>query len=666
MTRLDWYPEPFSPTGNLTSEGARRQLGRSHLGPLDLLVRESMQNSWDACVPGNSLSYRIDLQKLDAARREVMKTEVFHDGPANIGLSCLWEGEISNVLIISDRGTSGLTGPARADRVKPDTQERDFVDFIFNLGQPRDTDFGGGTYGYGKSVLYNISAISTIIVHSRTAYEGRRISRLIGVGLGPQYENFTGRHWWGRRGDDGVIEPVIGSDADRLADSLGFPSFGDQETGTSIMITLPDLGISSLCPDDEDVERTADEFMADLGASLLWNFWPKLLASNPSDRRVKITIAKDTTELTLPSPDRHPAFFGFRKAMEAVRRARSDADYRPDEAGQRVIDIGSGRPKKHLGLVSLCRFPGLPAAPPGSAEARSFETLIERLIWQRAPFADLCSHVALMRDAELVVRYEAGRPSGEGHYAGVFVTDRDSDVDHAYAEAEPPAHDDWEPSGLKPPASTFVRVGLERVREAIKSFATPLSELSRDGNDIHLGGISERLAGLVAPTSGSGYEIQTVRRPSRTINPGKPDDHPTERGGGGGEGGNVPEKDTRNVREPLPRLMIQTSGQLEMFGGRRALRVPFEVDTRGSVKTFGLRVLYDVRTADETTTESDSPLGVEKAEVLGWFDPAGEKCGIGPEISLSDELSGQWSVVVSIPGDVLLGVSLEAFRIGPA
>ena len=48
MRRLDLYSEPFSPNGNVTSEGVLNQLGRPDLDIHSLLVRETVQNSWDA------------------------------------------------------------------------------------------------------------------------------------------------------------------------------------------------------------------------------------------------------------------------------------------------------------------------------------------------------------------------------------------------------------------------------------------------------------------------------------------------------------------------------------------------------------------------------------------------------------------------------------------
>lgn len=52
------------------------------------------------------------------------------------------------LLVISDRGTSGLDGPVRADLPVGKGEKRNFVDFLRNVGQPPSAEGGGGTFGY--------------------------------------------------------------------------------------------------------------------------------------------------------------------------------------------------------------------------------------------------------------------------------------------------------------------------------------------------------------------------------------------------------------------------------------------------------------------------------------------------------------------------------------
>ena len=45
---MDWHPEKYSATGNIAGKGNQKLLGKPTLDPLELMVREAVQNSWDA------------------------------------------------------------------------------------------------------------------------------------------------------------------------------------------------------------------------------------------------------------------------------------------------------------------------------------------------------------------------------------------------------------------------------------------------------------------------------------------------------------------------------------------------------------------------------------------------------------------------------------------
>ena len=61
------------------------------------------------------------------------------------------------MLFVTDRGTEGLGGPTRADEVH-EGESHDYVSFVLNVGEPRDTKLGGGTYGFGKAVFFLASS----------------------------------------------------------------------------------------------------------------------------------------------------------------------------------------------------------------------------------------------------------------------------------------------------------------------------------------------------------------------------------------------------------------------------------------------------------------------------------------------------------------------------
>src|SRR5690606_40680361 len=79
------------------------------------------------------------------------------------------------VLEICDFNSTGLGGPTSADVVSEADEPQDFINFIRNVGMARDTHHGGGTYGYGKTSLYAMSACSTILVDTQTFSDGRPV-----------------------------------------------------------------------------------------------------------------------------------------------------------------------------------------------------------------------------------------------------------------------------------------------------------------------------------------------------------------------------------------------------------------------------------------------------------------------------------------------------------
>src|SRR3954469_23084283 len=117
MRPLDLQSERYSPTGNLASVGVLNQLGRPVMDRLTLMLREAVQNSWDARVSQTEpVRFGLTSYLLNDEQRDLMLTTVFCHVPDNLGLRKLAGREDSlGVLVIHDRGTSGLGGPTRAD-----------------------------------------------------------------------------------------------------------------------------------------------------------------------------------------------------------------------------------------------------------------------------------------------------------------------------------------------------------------------------------------------------------------------------------------------------------------------------------------------------------------------------------------------------------------------
>ncbi len=437
----------------MAAEGFKRLLGRPNHSLLQTLIREGIQNVLDAARDDTGPSVLIRLRSLTASQRSVLSEQVLAELPqdettrANID-TALAKPRL-RVLELCDFGTEGLSGPTRADILHAGDESLNFVNFLRNVGAARDTHQGGGTYGYGKSSLYSMSSCSTIIVDTRTRCGGHDERRLMGCHLGEAFDakandgsrrRFTGRHWWGVLDGLDSVEPLTDSAATALSGEIGMPPRDTSQTGTSILIVDPLL-------ENDDSRAVID----DVVETVLWNFWPRMTATTPANRKIKVKVELEGAEIRIPEPEHFPPLDLFAAAMAAHRTGSNE-----------LQPIWCGRPKTHLGNLAIQKGLRATRRPPATHE--------ESVIPKQA------CHIALMRPVELVVKYVAGEPYPDTRFewAGVFVCSDNDEVETAFALAEPPAHDDWVPDNLpRGHEKTFVRVALRQIDELARTHANP-------------------------------------------------------------------------------------------------------------------------------------------------------------------------------------------------
>ena len=128
--------------------------------------------------------------------------------------------------------------------------------------------------------------------------------------------------------------------------------------------------------------------------------------------------------------------------------------------------------------------------------------------YPRPPRAESSAHsIALMRQAELVVKYYERRELDvEGlQWAGVFKPVMD--VDDSFAMAEPPAHDDWVPNTMgDPDRKREVNVALKRIKEAADTYLMPRSanQPQSDTPPVTAVHVADMLADLLSGLEGTG------------------------------------------------------------------------------------------------------------------------------------------------------------------
>ena len=517
------------------------------------------------------------------------------------------------MLVVSDRGTTGLGGPTRADVETDDDGPRDFVAFVRNVGEPRDKELGAGTFGFGKTIFYLLSRAASIIVYTRCRTDGGLESRFIGCAVGRSFRvvrggvlrPHTGRHWWGVE-RDGVQEPALNAQADEIAATFGLEPFAQDDTGTSIVVIDPAF------------EEPAEDVRA-IACAIAWHAWPKMLSEAEA---MQFRTSWNGDEIPIPDPERTPPLDAFAAAYRRVRTGEPLDCYKPPQ---------------RLGRLALHRQPirsQMPDYPKG------FEP----------PLQSPAHHVALLRAPHFVVKYHPGDPlAGDvAEYAGVFIAEEG--IDDVFAESEPPTHDDWVARQLKGAARTFVNTTYTRLNERLRSFARPVTGEVVGTGGVPLGAASAQFASLVASapsTGGAGRDVGGAAG-GRAAGGG------TVGGSGSpGDGGTTGVGGTSGARGRLEEV---GDPEYATFADEPAVLFAFRV--RRAAAAPGVRAPASVGVDENLSTETDAPVGSEQPRVLGWIGPEGDTHP-GEALPTDGRIGQVWRVAVAPAPDSVTTASLK-------
>jgi len=418
--------------GTINSRGVLRLLNNAETDRLDVMLREAVQNSWDARIDKNG-SIRFGIRGYNFAEKEYNTLKkILNSGEKGRDTLKKIDGNLF-CIELADRGTTGLTGTS--DYLHEPEKPSNFRKFVFETGQDIDPgpNKSGGTYGYGKASFFAISRIGMICAYTKIRLGNCDETRFIMIRMNPDED--PGRYWWGEvaqtsggRQAAGGIGPVTDSEADALALGLGMTGFSSGEYGTDILIFSP-INDSDKGNDDHSdrvTEISRQEF-EELAASVTKWFWPKFLDRDNPDIKFSIKFKNET--LKIPDPDNTYPYYHF---AEAYRNYKKGINGITPEEGE-LYQIRCERPAVNLGTLSLVT------------------------VRDTGRKSGLENCVAMMRDVEFVVYYR--KPSGiytdeqsGGHkffMCGVFRTDDDAapadrkagDVGRAFRYAENQLYD---------------------------------------------------------------------------------------------------------------------------------------------------------------------------------------------------------------------------------
>jgi hypothetical protein len=441
-------------------------------------------------------------------------------------------------------------------------------------------------------------------------------------------KRYTGRHWWGRKGAGNVVDPVTGRDAHDAALALGLRAFEKEETGTTILILLPDFD-----------GREPEDALRFIGSAILRSFWPKMVDGPRGGPTMSFELSWNDVPIAMPKPQDVPPLDGFVKAFAnlTAHLGGRKIPYPPHS----LHPVSSQRPIKQLGTLSLVRFPPSPRLP-GTDVATD----------EGGPFTGPSRHTALLRGPHFVVNYLDGPPVPYEHaeYAGVFIAS--DDAEEAFARSEPPTHDDWSPDMLDNRNDrVFVRVAIRRIKDAMLEFTGAQTIPRGSEGSVPLGAFSDLLGGLIPAERGTGARPNGGLGTNTATLAGSDNMGDRTHANGSAE---APDDRTERAR-----VRILEATEPETVSGVPAFTVKFDLDPR--VRTVPVKVsALPMVVLEEGSVETEPPAGSQRPRVLAWSNSAGRVIGRNDQIEIPADDTGPWSVAVSIPPDAAVAVEISA------
>lgn len=485
FTALKRYSKPRG-AGDQTS-GGRGKLLRptSALSRLELLVRETLQNSWDARDDDWTPAYGVRVYRLDDKVKQTLRENIFTDLPDSLSdlSACLRSPDV-HAIEIFDRGTVGLNGPYRASEVAQDGEKNNFNSFVFDIGSTKSSGRSGGTFGFGKTASFEVSSAHSVVYWSRClTQENEAEHRLIACALHDEYEEgnarYTGAHWWGDPDDDDII-PLRGDAAAAIGERIFRTHFGDTdegepETGTSILILDPVITVDMDDDLDARVPVRTDEhseaLIQQVSDAVAHSAWPKVVPNGEESRPMIVELFENRAEK--PVVDLALSQYGhFASALNSIRQVQGQLE----ENFEVSLPIGTVRSKCFPITLS-------PRGPMRSKRQELFGNQTDNTIGHlflvesaeldtqgesRTPRNVLC---VMRSEAELVVNYDPIVETENGllQWHGVFKPT--PECDRHFRAAEPPTHDRWTPDAADSEASRYVvRRALDLIRTKTKAF----------------------------------------------------------------------------------------------------------------------------------------------------------------------------------------------------
>ncbi len=596
-------------------------LGRSTLFILDILLRESVQNSLDATnLSTGFITFEFDILPLAshdelAARLEFLRQD--EDDQLFTRLQSRFRQGDPVLLTLSDKGTTGLSGPVRRDAPEWSSYDghRNFDSLVYQLGRNHGDSKAGGSYGFGKSILYRLSPAGIVLFYSRSV-EGERLAfSMISAEENKIRQNYTGIAWWGEVCEfDGQRYSAPVEDPEKIGEvlsalGLSHKRLPEGETGTLIGVIAPRLQyLLNTERDSHDDIPEVQQSDTDSKIRLIKNavaqsvqkwYWPRMTITNevkPDGLLKPLRFLNFGEEIQLA-----PQYVAMGSLLKAAENYNNnDTTSLP---GCVVESINHNYGSVMLG------------------------TLAYQIIGQKASM-DHLNKIAMIRWPRMVVFEIPVQERGNRSVAALFLVNSKVEVrpnrhstdfqelDNVFKDCESATHSEWNYQGMDPDKNWFksyVKAAREKTVDALRVALNPTTPNTTEAEFSP----SAKLLGQLLLSSGGGV-VQTF-----TANG-------SGGGGGNGAGGRRPTYPGLDIQSPvyLPdgdllfeiNLTNITIGDYKIAvlarGGSQSL------DQSSWKKRLGNEFPFIIR-----TVKHDGTLSIrtsEEAELLFSYDGSGD------------------------------------------
>lgn len=227
----------------LTGEALLRIIQNDSMPWIDLLVRESIQNSLDA-RSGNKKSVHVDFTVGDFVTNSLSK----HLEGIEKALNERFGFTTKKFLSVRDYNTEGLTGPMSQSELTDGMDEGNLISLVYDIMKAQNKEGAGGSWGLGKTTYYRLG-IGLVIYYSRIKarngeYEERLAINMVEDETSPssiipgyKESKRLGIAWWGNEISENTTVPITNqNEIHEFLKIFDIDPYINDETGTAIII----------------------------------------------------------------------------------------------------------------------------------------------------------------------------------------------------------------------------------------------------------------------------------------------------------------------------------------------------------------------------------------------------------------------------------------------